>query len=65
MLGYNSDHEAAAKAKTELADKYGVQSVTVQVQRLHSCDPMRSIMTCVSSGIVSTLILDSHYIMPC
>jgi len=41
VLGYNSDHEAAAKAKTELADKYGVQSVTVQVQRLCSSDPKR------------------------
>ena len=31
VLGYNSDHEAAAKARAELADKYGVRSVCVQV----------------------------------
>ena len=31
MLGYNSDHEAAAKARTELEDRYGVRSVCVQV----------------------------------
>ena len=36
VLGYNSNHEAAAKAQKELADEFGVRSECVQVRPSNS-----------------------------